>query len=116
MAQDRLEKRYGRTSGDGGREGISAARNAARAVVRGSQAASNWSAADGEAMALLTAFVTGYGGSVLFGMTRDRGARVVKVYSDLATVTEYLRPSDDVKAVFDALAEDLRVAFEKAAT
>lgn len=52
------------------------------------------------------AVVSRAGGAIRLGYTRDGGAYSVGIYGDGDPYTVYLRPGDDIEALFDSLARD----------
>jgi hypothetical protein len=67
-----------------------------------------WAGAPAELLWLVVKNITESGGAVRFGLTRDGGAYAVGIYDNGEHETEYLKPSDDLRAYL----EELAAAFE----
>lgn len=68
----------------------------------------DWSSADSKTLLDLIAAVTGRGGAVRFGYTRDGGAYSLGLYYGTESTTEYCRPGEDLGAFLSKWAEFYR--------
>lgn len=56
------------------------------------------------------AVVANSGGALRLGYSRDGGAYAIGIYGDGDPYTVYVRPSEDIAAVFDSIAEGFMAA------
>jgi hypothetical protein len=68
----------------------------------------DWGAVSGKVLVDLVQVVSGAGGAVRFGYTRDGGAYSVGVYLDDDRETFYFKPADDIDDAIAQLTEMLR--------
>lgn len=69
----------------------------------------NWETVPADAIRDCIVQISGIGGAVRFGYSRDGGAYSIGVYGlDTQPFTDYLRPGDDVSAYLDTLADTAR--------
>lgn len=66
----------------------------------------DWSTVNTGKVIHAIAAVSRAGGAIRLGYTRDGGAYSVGIYGDGEPYTVYLRPGDDIEALFDSLASD----------
>jgi len=64
----------------------------------------DWSLANVEVLVRALCAVTSQGGALRFGYTSDGGAYAIGVYGDGDPYTEYVRPSEDIDAFLEELA------------
>ncbi len=75
---------------------------------RQSDDTADWGGADPNILASVVAAVTGNGGAIRFGYSRDGGAYAVGIYGDGDPFTEYLGASNEV----DDWLEGIRLDYE----
>lgn len=80
--------------------------NARRRRSRGNNVPADYTSIDSALLQQAIATVTGGGGAIRFGYTRDGGGYAIGILGDGEPYTEYLRPSDDVVAYFEGLIAD----------
>ena len=73
---------------------------------RGNGEVADWRNADPEYIITVISAITGKGGAVQFGLTKDGGSLVVRVIGDGEPYNEYVRPSEDVDLYLQGLAAD----------
>lgn len=66
----------------------------------------DWATVNTAKVMYAIAAVSRAGGAIRLGYTRDGGAYSVGIYGDADPYTVYLRPGDDIEALFDRLASD----------
>lgn len=67
----------------------------------------DYSGIDSTAMQRLVAVVASRSGAVRYGYTRDGGAYAVGIYLEGESETLYFKPTEDVSAELDALADEI---------
>lgn len=91
--------------------------NAARAAIaqqqrehrrrnRGNAETADWGNADPVKLHRAICNVTGIGGAIQFGYTKDGGSFVIRIVGDGEPFNEYVRPSESIDEYLDALARD----------
>lgn len=79
---------------------------ARRRKNRGSGVKADWHGVPSDLLQAVIGAVSGAGGAIRFGYTRDGGAYAVGFLGDGDPYTEYLRPSDDISAYLEGVIQD----------
>lgn len=93
-------------AGNAARARIAEQQRERRRKQRGSSEEADWANAEPGLLARCIANVTGFGGAIQFGYTRDGSAYVIRIVGDGEPFNEYVRPTEDINAYLTGLAED----------